>query len=280
MNMRIENKYRILRRINSSGFGDTYIVHDVKDNRQCIMQAFDKTSQCYEAHYHIIVQRAIKAMKLEHPAIAKIVDVMEDDRYIFLVREHIEGETFGQILKKQGAQPIERVIEWSRQLCGVLQYLHTLIPPYIHQELAPDNIVLMPDGKIKLINLRTVLYPNEQYEKYKKEDILVDMIPGYAAPEQWGNSKVDARTDIYRLGMVMHHLITGWDPMKPPYEAFPICQIDSPLPKGLEYIISKCIEKNPNERYKSCNELLADLNRYQQLPERSLFEKLFKKKRI
>ena len=102
---------------------------------------------------------------------------------------------------------------------------------------------------------------------------------GYAAPEQYGGcQQTDARTDIFGLGMTMHHLVTGVDPNQPPYETKPICQINPDLPKGLEYIISKCIQPNPDDRYQNCDELMDDLNNYMNLPKKSFLGKLFGKK--
>lgn len=80
--------------------------------------------------------------------------------------------------------------------------------------------------------------------------------------------------------MTMHHLVTGMDPKQPGYEIKPICKINPDLPKGLEYIISKCIQLNPDDRYQTCEELLVDLNNYTKLPKRKgLFGKLFDKNR-
>ncbi len=79
--------------------------------------------------------------------------------------------------------------------------------------------------------------------------------------------------------MTMFRLVTGINTTDPPYEIKPICMINPNLPKGLEYIISKCIQPNPNERYQTCEELLADLNNYQSLPKpKGIFGKLFGKK--
>ena len=78
--------------------------------------------------------------------------------------------------------------------------------------------------------------------------------------------------------MTMHHLVTGVDPNQPPYETKPICQINPDLPKGLEYIISKCIQPNPDDRYQNCDELMDDLNNYMNLPKKSFLGKLFGKK--
>lgn len=100
-----------------------------------------------------------------------------------------------------------------------------------------------------------------------------------AAPEQFGGSQTDARTDIFGLGMTLHHLVTGVDPRESPYETKPIYQINPSLPKGLEYIISKCTQLNPNDRYQNCDELMADLIDYMNLPKsKGVLRKLLGKK--
>ena len=173
-----------------------------------------------------------------------------------------------------GAQPADKVIEWGKQMCSALGYLHSQNPPLIYRDMKPANVILKPDGAIKFIDFGIM----RAYKPNQSSDTCCLGTKGYAAPEQFGGSQTDARTDIFGLGMTMFRLVTGVDPIEPPYEIKPICMINPSLPKGLEYIISKCIQPNPNERYQSCDELMADLNNYLSLPKpKGIFSKIFKK---
>ena len=110
----------------------------------------------------------------------------------------------------------------------------------------------------------------------QKEDTCCLGSKGYAAPEQFGGRQTDARTDIFGLGMTMFRLITGINPVEPPYEVKPIRQINPELPRGMEYIISKCTQPDPDKRYQSCDELINDLDNYASLNKpKGLFGKLF-----
>lgn len=99
-------------------------------------------------------------------------------------------------------------------------------------------------------------------------------------PEQYAKQPSDARTDIYSLGMTMHQLVTGIDPKSREYVLQPIRKWNDTLSKGLQYIINKCIEVEPEKRYQNCRELLADLNEYQTLPKaKNIFGKILKNKK-
>lgn len=156
-----------------------------------------------------------------------------------------------------------------------LGYLHSLNPPHIYRAMKPENVILQPNGNIKIINFSDML----SYDLEEQSVCAPLETRGYAAPEQYGGrDRTDARTDIYGLGMTMYRLITGVDPTQTPYEVTLICRINPNLPKGLEYIICKCIQVNPKDRYPSCAVLMDDLNKYQRLPnKKSLFLRLFNK---
>lgn len=174
------------------------------------------------------------------------------------------------LVSTYGAQPVNLVVGWAKQLCDALRYLHS--KNYVYRDMKPANVILKPDGTVKIVDFGIM----RTYKPNRACDTACLGTKGYAAPEQFGGSQTDARTDIFGLGMTMFRIVTGIDPVKPPYEIKPICEINPLLPKGLEYIISKCTKPNPNDRYQSCDELMADLNNYMNLPRRKgFFEKLF-----
>ena len=172
-------------------------------------------------------------------------------------------------------QKQEKVIDWARQLCNVLGYLHTQDPPIIHRDIKPSNIMLTPDGEIKLIDFGIA----REFKDQKVADTTWLGTNGYAAPEQFGGKgQTDARTDIYCLGATLYHLVTGCNPSEPPYEKKPIRIINPNLSEGLERIILKCTREDPNERYQSVAELLYDLDHYKEIDD--AYIKLQRKKLI
>ena len=118
--------------------------------------------------------------------------------------------------------------------------------------MKPANIMLKPDGNVTLIDFGTA---REFKEKNLADTTCLGTV-GYAAPEQFGGmGQTDARTDIYCLGATLYHLVTGCNPSEPPYEMEPIRQKNPALSSGLERIILKCTQKDPNNRYQSAAEL-------------------------
>ena len=200
--------------------------------------------------------------RFNHPNLPSIIDVIDGDGSFLSVMDYIEGNSLNKALETSGAQSQEDVIEWSKQLCDVLGYLHSRKPPIIYRDMKPANVMLKPDGNISLIDFGTA----REFKSSSVEDTTCLGTQGYAAPEQYGgHGQTDARTDIYCLGATMYHLVTGHNPSAPPYEMYPIRQWNPMLSSGLEEIIIKCTQRNPNDRYQSCAELLYALDHYQDL---------------
>lgn len=195
--------------------------------------------------------------RLQHPMLPRIVDIFEDAVNIYIVEDYVEGITLEELLKRQGRveEPLAR--QWFRELCGVLGYLHTQRPnPIIYRDMKPSNIMLQPDGSLKLIDFGIA----REYKEASSGDTTYIGTKGYAAPEQFGRAQTDARTDIYALGVTMYHLVTGKSPYEPPYQFVPVRQLDPALSRGMEYILNKCVQPEPAGRYQSVDELLYDLD--------------------
>ena len=187
--------------------------------------------------------------------------------------DYIQGNSLNKALKEYGAQPQEYVIEWAKQLCDVLGYLHSRKPPIIYRDMKPSNIMLKPDGNVTLIDFGTA---REFKEKNLADTTCLGTV-GYAAPEQFGGmGQTDARTDIYCLGATLYHLVTGCNPSEPPYEMKPIREINPSLSSGLERIILKCTQRNPEDRYQSAAELMYALDHYEEIDDK--YRKKQKKK--
>ena len=122
--------------------------------------------------------------------------------------------------------------------------------------------MLKPDGNISLIDFGTA----REYKEKNLADTTCLGTVGYAAPEQFGGmGQTDARTDIYCLGATLYHLVTGKNPCEPPYEIRPIREINPNLSSGLERIILKCTQRDPNDRYQSAAELMYALEHYEEV---------------
>jgi len=251
----VEGKYEILKLIGKGGMSKVYLAMDNNLNKQWAIKEIQKEAR--NKNNEVVVQSAIAEAnmmkKLDHPCLPRIVDIINRDNVIYVVMDYIEGEPLSKVLQQDGAQPQEVVLEWAESLCGVLEYLHSQTPPIIYRDMKPANIMLQPNGNIKLIDFGIA----REYKEQNLEDTVCLGTKGYAAPEQFGGrGQTDRRTDIYCLGVTLYHLLTGQNPCDPPYELYPIRHWNPALSAGLENIILKCTQLNPADRFDSCAELL------------------------
>lgn len=259
----IDDKYEILTLIGRGGMSEVYLARDKRLNKQWAVKEIQKRAR--DKNNEVVVQSAIAEAnmikQLDHTAIVRIVDIIETPDVIYIIEDYIEGETLNTILDENGAQPQELVIEWAMQICEALEYLHTRKPPIIYRDMKPANVMLKPDGNIKIIDFGIA----REYKDQSLADTVSLGTKGYAAPEQFGGKgQTDARTDVYCLGVTLYHLVTGHNPCEPPYEIYPIRHWNPQLDPGLEAIIEKCTQLNPIDRYQSCAELLYALQHYQE----------------
>lgn len=259
----IDDKYEILKLIGQGGMSRVYLAMDKRLNKQWAIKEIEKRAK--DKNNEIVIQSAIAEAnlikQLDHPAIVRIVDIIDNGDVIYIIEDYIEGETLSSVLETQGAQPQELVIEWAMQICEALEYLHTRKPPIIYRDMKPANVMIKPDGNIKVIDFGIA----REYKDQSLADTVSLGTKGYAAPEQFGGKgQTDARTDVYCLGVTLYHLLTGQNPCEPPYEIYPIRHWNPQLSAGLEAIIQKCTQLNPDDRYQSCAELLYALHHYEE----------------
>lgn len=259
----IDGKYKILNKIGQGGMSVVYLAMNERANKQWAIKEVRKDgTKDYEVVKQGLIAETDILKRLNHPHLPSIIDVIDCDDTFLIVMDYIEGRTLDHWLKKEGAQPQERVVEWAKQICDVLGYLHSRKPPIIYRDLKPSNVMLKPDGKIMIIDFGTA----REFKEQSIEDTKCLGTQGYAAPEQYGgHGQTDARTDIYNLGATMYHLLTGHNPSLPPYEMYPIRQWNPALSSGLEAIVTKCTQRNPNDRYQSCAELMYALEHFDEL---------------
>lgn len=256
----VDGKYRVLKKCGQGGMSVVYMAINERANKTWAIKEIRKDgTQNYEVVKQGLIVETDMLKRLDHPHLPSIIDVIDGDGSFLIVMDFIEGKTLSDILKEYGAQPQESVIDWAKQLCDVLGYLHSRTPAIIYRDMKPSNVMLKPDGNVVLFDFGTA----REYKSQNLEDTVCLGTRGYAAPEQYGgHGQTDARTDIYCLGATMYHLLTGHNPSEAPYEMYPIRHWNPSLSAGLEAIILKCTQKNPIDRYQSCAELLYALEHY------------------
>ena len=259
----IEGKYEILTLIGKGGMSEVYLAIDKNLNKQWAIKEVRKdVTDNFEVVRQGLITETNLLKKLKHPNLPSIIDIIDTDETFLIVMDFIEGVTLSVYLEDNGPQPQEKVIGWASQLCDVLSYLHSRENPIIFRDIKPGNVMLKPNGDIVLIDFGIA----REYKNQNSTDTVYLGTQGYAAPEQFGgHGQTDARTDIYCLGATMYHLLTGHNPSEPPYEMYPIRHWNESLSSGLEDIILKCTQKNPDDRFQNCEELQYELTHYQEL---------------
>lgn len=267
----VEGKYKILSEIGHGGMSVVYMAINEKANKTWAVKEVRKDGKMdFNTVRQGLMAEIETLKKLKHHNLPSIVDVIEDDDSFIIVMDYIEGRSLDKIIEENGAQPEAFVVEWAKQLCDVFGYLHSRTPAIIYRDMKPANIMLKPDGNIMVIDFGTA----KNYEIDLGETTGIGTI-GYAAPEQYigsGLGRTDARTDIYCLGITMYHLLTNIDPCKNLINNKSIRAVNPALSHGLDAIIQKCTQYQPEDRYQNCAELMYDLENYE------ILEPLYKKK--
>lgn len=255
----VDGKYEILKEVGRGGMSIVYLAMDNRLNKQWAIKEIKKkgTNSENQIVMQSLISEANLMKRLDHQNLPRIVDIIDNGSTIYIVMDYIEGEPLDKILKRKGAQPQDAVIQWGIQLAEVLDYLHTRQPAIIYRDMKPANVMLKPDGSIKLYDFGIA----REYKEQNSSDTVSLGTKGYAAPEQFGGmGQTDARTDVYGLGVTLYHLVTGKNPCEPPYEILPIRNVNPQLSSGLEAVIQKCTQLNPDDRFQSCAEVLYALN--------------------
>lgn len=265
----IENKYKIVKHIARGGAFDTYLATDTRLNLTWAVKA----SRSNRTDDMGLIKNQINILKqLNHPMIPRFADAYMTNGKAIIVQEYVAGTTLEDVVNEYGGQSVEHVVDWIGQICNVMGYLHMQSPMFIYRDVKPANFILEPSGRIRVVDFDII----RSYKPGRTEDTVNLGTKGYAAPEQFGGrGQTDPRTDVYGIGATMYRLLTGADVQERNIILNPITLDEPGIPSGLAYIINKCTQFNPRERYNSCDELLNDLVRYNELPpKRGLFSRL------
>lgn len=255
-NERLDSKYEVLKLVNTGGTSQVFLAQDRRLNCNWAIKKIKKDSLAMNT----AVSEVNFLKDLNHPALPRIVDIQDDEEYLYIVMDYIQGENLRTILRVDGQQDQDNVVSWCIRICDVLTYLHK--HNIIYRDMKPSNIMLTPEGDIKLIDFGIA----REYNAGANEDTTALGTEGYAAPEQYqGHGQSDARTDIFGLGVTMFQLLTNINPSTYTENTFSIRLCNPNLSSGLDRIILKCTNKSKEKRYQSAEELKRDLMQYHKL---------------
>lgn len=259
----LAERYKLLFRIGQGGMGAVYKAADSKYNNRAV--AIKEMSRVGLTPVRLLeAEEAFKhetdlLAELLHPNLPRIYEHFTERERSYLVMDFIEGETMEDYLNKAGGGPlpVEQVMGWARELCDVLSYLHTHKPPIVFRDLKPANIMISDSEHIFLIDfgIARIFKPGKQH------DTVALGSPGYAAPEQYGKAQSSPRSDIYSLGALLHHLLTGLDPSEQPFFFRPASQVNPAVNPALEALLKQCLDMDSTRRPASAHEVWQALER-------------------
>jgi serine/threonine protein kinase len=253
----LQNRYRILRQIGGGGMGVVYLAEDTRlSGRRCAIKETSPGAlppQDRAWAMNAFRQEAQMLANLGHPGLTAVTDFFLERGNWYLVMDFVEGET---LRKRQARLPDRRfflreALDIARQLCTVLEYLHAQRPPVVFRDLKPENVMLTPQGKIKLIDFGIARF----FKAGRSRDTVSLGTPGYAAPEQYGGKgQTDPRSDIYALGVLLHEMLTGYDPQSTPFNLPRPRSLVPGIPLAVERAILRATQSNPADRFQSVTE--------------------------
>jgi serine/threonine protein kinase len=244
-NKQLNNKYRLERKIAQGGMSSIYLCTNIELGNKWIAKHIDRRYSGF-----IYEEEILK--KLNHVNLPQIIDICRDDSGVYIIESYIEGISLQKKLENLGKLDVDKVIDYSLQLCEVLMYLHNMKPKaIIHKDIKPSNIIITEYDKLILIDFGI----SEELGSIK--GALTAGTNAYASPEQMRNrTSIDTRGDIFSLGVLIYQMLIGQLPGRGEVTN---TQKKSTVYKKLLGMSERCSRFLPEERYQRVEEIKKDL---------------------
>ncbi|MFZ0062073.1 MAG: protein kinase [Pyrinomonadaceae bacterium] len=276
--------YRILEKLGAGGMGEVYLAEDIKLGRKVAIKVLSQEFTTNRDRLNRFEQEACAASALNHPNILTIHEVGEDNGAHFIATEYIDGKTLRRHMSGAALEPHE-ILDIAVQAASALEEAHGA--GIVHRDIKPDNIMVRKNGYVKVLDFGLAKLTEDATDRTPADGeastrVLVQTDAGvvmgtshYMSPEQARGKPVDARSDIWSLGVVMYEMVAGRVPFEgetstdvivaiTQKEAPPLARFAPHVPAELEWIINKALRKEREERYQTIRELLTDLRRLKQ----------------
>lgn len=259
----LRGEYKIIGLIGRGGMGAVYRAQRLSDGTLWALKEMraqqDAPPAEVEENRRLFEQEAALLESLRHPNLPLVADRFEHQGRPTLVMEFVPGQTLEDRIRETNAPLLEQqVVGYGIQVARVLHYLHTRTPPIIYRDLKPSNIMLTPDGVLKLIDFGVA----RTHKRGKSKDTVAMGSAGYAPPEQYGKGQTDARSDVYALGATLLHLLTNMPPipLQTPAQGG-IRKLNPSVDDQTEGVIIRAMALDPNARFRDMAELEQALMR-------------------
>jgi eukaryotic-like serine/threonine-protein kinase len=272
----IADRYHVTKKLGEGGMGQVYLAEHVKMGRRSAIKVMNPAMVHDPDAVARFNREAANASRITHPNVCAIYDFGETgDGLIYLAMEFIEGEPLTDLLKREGSLPTVRAVQIFTQVADALQAAHDL--GIVHRDLKPDNIMLTRGRTggdvVKVVDFGIAkAIGGDDSQKVTRTGLVVGT-PEFMSPEQLAGDKVDGRTDVYALALVLYKMLTG----KLPFEASTVQETmikrltDEPLtllaaradltfPTGLQETIDTALARDPTDRYQSVTKFASDVS--------------------
>ena len=270
--------YEIIKQIGAGGMGEVYLAKDKKLDRKVAIKILNEEFSQDESNLQRFVSEAKAASALNHPNILTIYEFGEAEDARFIVSEYIEGKTLREIIRESSLR-LPEILDISIQITGALSAAHKA--HLVHRDIKPENIMIRPDGYVKVLDFglaKLVEQKNKSILSLEESTVRQNLTAkgvilgtvNYMSPEQAKGERVDERTDIFSLGVLIYEMLAG----KPPFaggnaietigsilnkDPVPLSRQTPEVPHEIERIINKALRKDREERYQTAKDLLIDL---------------------
>lgn len=264
----IDGKYEIISKIGSGGTSIVYKAKRLADNRVVAIKVIrDELENIRELERHFRLE-AEALNKMSHRNIRRILGIGQWNDSLYMVTEYIDGKTLKEIIS-EGPVPIKTAVDYALQIAAGIEHAHR--KNIIHRDIKPQNIIVSNDGTVKIVDFGIARMTNQTTRTMAGKDVVGSV--HYLSPEQARGGQVDSRSDIYSFGILLYEMFTG----KVPFQgdeavsiamkhinqiAEPPQSVNHDITQGLNDIIVKCIQKDPENRYQTASDLREDLLLY------------------
>jgi serine/threonine protein kinase/tetratricopeptide (TPR) repeat protein len=259
-------RYEILKRLGEGGMGAVYKARDHELDRLVALKVIRPELAGHPDILRRFKQELILARQVTHKNVVRIFDLGSADGRKFITMDYIEGRDLKSILVERGNLPPAEVVPIFQQICRGLEAAH--MEGVVHRDLKPQNIMVDDAGRVWLMDFG--LARSMELAGLTRTGVLMGT-PDYMSPEQARAEKVDARSDLFSLGIIVHEMLVGQLPFQADtlmakllqrvqQKATPVTEIDPGIPAWLGAVVSKCLEPNVAKRYQTVREILDDLS--------------------
>jgi serine/threonine-protein kinase len=263
----LADRYRLERELGAGGMAHVYLAHDLKHDRKVALKVLRHELAAVIGAERFLAEIKLTA-NLQHPHILPLHDSGEADGTVFYVMPYVEGESLRDRLTREKQLPVDDAIRIAREIAGALDYAHRR--NVIHRDIKPENI-LLHDGQALVADFGIALAAAKTSATRMTETGMSLGTPTYMSPEQaMGERSLDARSDVYALGVVLYEMLTGEPPFTGPTAQAIVARVmtDAPRPMrvqrhtispNVEAAVSRALEKLPADRFASAAEFSAAL---------------------